>query len=77
MGAVGMESTNEEYSTMDVLEGIVDRIVNIKSRLTPILRADSRIQDENKAVEQPKSQQREKLADILTELDSLLSRIEL
>jgi len=77
MGAVGMESTNEEYSTVDVLEGIVDRIVNIKSRLTPILRADSRIQDENKAVEQPKSQQREKLADILTELDSLLSRIEL
>ena len=77
MGAVGMEPTNEEYSTVDVLEGIVDRIVNIKSRLTPILRADSRIQDENKAVEQPKSQQREKLADILTELDSLLSRIEL
>ena len=77
MGAVGMESTNEEYSTVDVLEGIVDRIVNIKSRLTPILRADSRIQDEHKAVEQPKSQQREKLADILTELDSLLSRIEL
>jgi len=77
MGAVGMEPTNEEYSTMDVLEGIVDRIVNIKSRLTPILRADPRVQDENKAVEQPKSQQREKLADILTELDSLLSRIEL
>ena len=70
------QTTDEEYRTVGILDEISETISAMTVKLQPVLLCDPRVSDDE-AVEKAKSQVRERLSSILTELNILNSRIEL
>jgi len=72
------QATPDVYTTVGILDEINETIDAIKVKLQPVLLCDPRVNmSADEEVEKAKSQVRERLSSILTELNILNSRIEL